>query len=200
MIPAIHSKDFQFSTPLGYRIFGKHIISPISMPPSFSRTVILIPPPKQGMDFFLNASPLHWKKWLLLGCNIILFDPLGCGESWGTVNWGGKEDQASIRGLIEWANSQGDSKIVLVSFWGSIISAILAQTSCPLIAFEPVYSPDNIASKHPELSKKSRYFWKERTLQREQLQKVAVLPLQPSSLREKLHRRRILLGTLLLRG
>ena len=189
MIPFVQSMEFQFFTPLGYQIFG-HFFYP-SIPTH--RTIILCAPPHSSMDFFLLNPPITWKNWLFLGCNVVLFDPLGSGKSWGLLDWGGPEDQGSIQSLTGWLREQKKEDLLFVCFGASIMSTIPLHTEHPIIAFDPVYTPDQLIQAYPELSKKTHHFWKERELSDTILREITILPSNVKSFREKLSRRQILL-------
>lgn len=188
MISFVQSLDLQVFTPLGYRITGTFFSPSIST----HRTIILYPPPKRGMDFFLQESPIHWKKWFLLGCNVLLFDPLGCGSSWGGVDWGGIEAQAGLKALLDWLKIRKEQNILIVSFGASVIGTICALDEHPVIAFDALYHPEEMIKKYPELLKKTDYFWKERRVRQEDIQKISFLPQTPTSFRERLYRRSVL--------
>ena len=184
-MPFVQSREFHFLTPLGYQIFGRFFYPPLPT----HRTVILCSPPTKDINFFLRSSPINWKKWLFLGCNVVLFDPLGSGRSWGLVDWGGQEEQGSIRSLLHWLETQGEEDVLFVCFGASILSTIRLHTEYPIIAFNPIYAPETLIQIYPELSKKTHHFWKEREGDDAFLRNITILPRTSKSSKEKLFRR-----------
>ena len=192
MMPLIQSTDFNIFTPLGYQIVGR-LFSPRY---PTHRTILLCPPPKHGMDFFLEGSPLDWRKWFLLGCSVLMFDPLGCGNSWGTIDWGGIEDKESLVGLIRWLELRNERKTTLlfISFGASILGVMGTAHHHPIIAFDPLYQPSKIIDTYPELSSKTKHFWDERKISAADLhERTRVLSAQPATRRQRLLQRKILL-------
>ena len=185
-------QDFQLDTLLGYRIFGKHFRSRL---PSHT-TIILCPPAKQNMDYFLNDPLFRWRKWLFLGFDVLLFDPLGCGDSWGTVDWGGTEDQETLNLIFKHLEPE-QKKIVILSFGLSTLTMLKIGNPHPLMAFEPLLKPEEIIQSHPELQRKPEHFWIERSLPENFAPDFPILSTSRSCLRSRIRREKMLLEILL---
>ena len=193
MIPALNKpQEFQLDTLLGYRVFGIHFRSLL---PSHT-TIVLCPPATKGMDYFLNEPPFNWNKWLSLGCDVLLFDPLGCGKSWGTVDWGGTEDQDALLQIFAHLESE-QKKIVVLSVGLSTLTMLNTGSTHPLIAFDPLLKAEAIIESHPELGRKPKHFWGPRSLPVSFQPAFPILSLRSTGFRNRIRREKLLLGILL---
>ena len=109
------------------------------------------------------------------------------------MDWGGPEAQGSIQSLTDWLKEQNNEHLLFICFGASIMSTTPLCLEHPIIAFDPIYTPEQLIQTYPELSKKTHHFWKERELSDTFLREITILSSNSKSFREKLLRRQVLL-------
>lgn len=126
--------------------------------------------PDTSASFLENRYPFSCASVFEAGYNLMIFDPAGRGQSWGTEDHGGLEHQDNVARLLAWIHEQNpQSKIGVFSVGCGLSMAIggITSSGVPVDFLMDMEGPSDEEFLEPifSLSKKviHQHFWKERS-------------------------------------
>ena len=126
--------------------------------------------PDTSASFLENRYPFSCAAVFDAGYNIMIFDPAGRGQSWGTEDYGGLEHQDNVATLLSWIHKEcPQSNIGVFSIGCGLSMAIggITTSSVPVQFLMDMEGPSDEEFLSPifSLTKKviHQYFWQERS-------------------------------------